>query len=82
MLSSDPTPPVTEVLSKPWLWYWGVEVNGKGQVTFITRARADGSGNRIPVRVPLITRLPVYLQLIWLDKLPPGYIPPSALWMP
>lgn len=22
MLSSDPTPPVHEVLSKPWLWYW------------------------------------------------------------
>lgn len=80
LISSNPTPTAQEVLSKPWLWFWGTSIWKTGENKYITRLGIDG--RYYPVRVPLITRLPVYLPLSWLDKLPAGFIPPGALWKP
>jgi hypothetical protein len=71
ILTSDPAPSAPEVLSKPWLYFYGTQVNPKGQVTFINRRGMDGSLH--PVRVPFVTRWPVYVPLSWLDRLPAGY---------
>lgn len=75
-----PLPTAEEVLSKPWLWYWGVAVNPEGQNSFITRS--DGSGGRVNVRIPMMTRFEAYVPKKWLDRLPPEFMPPSALWRP
>jgi len=80
LLTSEPVPPAEIILNKPWLWYYGTEVNPDGVVTYITRMAKDGT--RKPVRVPILSRLPLYLPLVWLHKLPLGFIPPSPLWRP
>jgi hypothetical protein len=79
ILTSQPVPPASEVLGKSWLWYYATEVNPRGVVTFINRTAKDGT--KKPVRVPLISRLPLYVPVAWLHRLPAGFVPPSALWM-
>jgi hypothetical protein len=73
LLTSLPVPTAEYVLSRPFLWFYAVAVNPEGQVTFMTMAGK-------PVRVPFITRLPVYAPLAWLHRLPPGQTP-GPLWM-
>ena len=45
---------------------WGTAVNEHGQVTYL---RLNG----YRVRIPLITRIPVYVPLQWLHRMPSGY---------
>ena len=78
--TNEPAPAVADVLARPWLWYWGTAVTRTGQVNLIQRTGMDGQLH--PVRVPVITRLAVYVPLKWLHKLPAGYVPPDARWMP
>ena len=80
LLTSQATPTAADILEKPWLWYWGTTVLPTGQVNYITRLGTDGKHH--PVRVPLLTRLPVRLSLSWLDRLPMGFIPPTPMWLP
>lgn len=68
------------VLERPWYWFYGTQVNPDGVVTFMTRTGTDGQ--RHPIRVPFVTRLPVSLPLAWLDRLPVGFIPSDPRWMP
>jgi hypothetical protein len=80
ILTSNPVPCASLVLACPWLWFWLVEVNAHGQVTFMTLSALDGT--RKPVRMPLLSRYTLYAKASWLHKLPMGFIPPSALWLP
>ncbi len=80
MLSTNAILPASEVLKHIEWWYWVVSINPQGEINLITRPAADGS--RIPVRAPLLTAKPVTLPLVELHRLPPGFIPPSAKWMP
>lgn len=73
ILTTNPAPPAEYVLSRPWLWFWLVETNPQGAITYMTLSARDGS--RKPVRMPLITRLPVYAPLNWLDEMPAGFDP-------
>jgi hypothetical protein len=79
LLTSQPVPSATDVLACPWLWYYGTEVNPKGVPTYITRTARDGM--KKPVRVPILSRLPLYAPVAWMHKLPLGWVPPNALWM-
>ena len=78
MLTSDTVPTADWVIARPWLWYWGTAVTRTGQVNRIMRTGLDGQLK--PVRIPFLTRLPVYVPLSWLDPLTPGFLPP-ATWM-
>ena len=78
ILTSEPAPAASDVLAKPWLWYWGTAVTRTGQVNRIMRLGMDGQLK--PVRIPLLTRLPVYVPLSWLDQLPPGFLT-EPTWM-
>jgi hypothetical protein len=80
MLVSDPVPAADYVLDRPWLWYWGTQIAPSGNVTYIQRTGMDGRLH--PVRIPLVTKLPVYLPIAWLDKLPLGFVPVDGRWMP
>lgn len=66
-------PPASWVFERPWYWSWGVNVNSEGVVTWIQRTGMDGRKHN--VRIPFITRLPVYLPLTWLDPMPGGFNP-------
>jgi hypothetical protein len=66
--AGGPIPAAAEVLRKPWLWFWLIEVNAQGVPTYMTYTGK-------PVRVPLITKKPVYVPLDWLDELPAGTVP-------
>ena len=73
ILSSGPIPDPEEVKRKPWLWYYGTQVAPTGKVTYMTLGVGDGV--RVRVRVPLITKMPVYIPLRWLHKLPADFTP-------
>lgn len=77
LLTSQPVPDADHVLSRPWLWYYAVMVAPNGNLSYMTLG--DGNGNRIPIKIPIITRLPVYVPLAWLHKLPADFLP-SPLW--
>jgi hypothetical protein len=70
LLIGNPVPKAEEVLSKPWLWFWGTSVTKDGSINLITRLGTDGRFH--PVRVPILTREPVRFPLTWLHKLPLG----------
>lgn len=71
-------PPTSEVLAKPWLWYWGTSINPKGGRNIIPRQGIDGKF--YGVKVPIITSFLAILPLSQLHKLPLGFIPPSPTW--
>lgn len=77
----DQAPPTaTEMLSQPWKWFWGTTVKPSGEIGFISRKGTDGLYH--PVRVPIVSREPLYIDLNWLHKLPPGYMPTDPTWKP
>lgn len=79
MLTSDPVPSVEWALENQ-MWYWGVSITRTGRNNYIMRTGTDGILH--PVRIPLLYKRPVSLPLEWLDKLPLGAKPDSALWKP
>jgi hypothetical protein len=80
LLKDNRVPSAREVLSKRWLWFYGTSINPEGQVNLIMKPGIDGT--YYPVRVPLITKNPVKLKLNTLHKLPIGFIPMDARWLP
>jgi hypothetical protein len=79
-LTSNPCPSASEILDKPWLWFWLVEINAEGQITYMTLS--DKYGKRRPVRMPFISRYTLYARPEWLHKLEPGFVPPDPFWKP
>lgn len=80
-LSAGAPAPSLEFMEKnKHLWFWGTQVNHDGQVTYLTRGQTNGVPNR--VRVPLVTSKPIGFPATHLHKLPLGFFPPNALWMP
>ncbi len=61
ILTNDPVPDPVYLIAHPeeCLWYWGTSVNPSGQINLITREGVDGQ--RYPVRIPILTALPIYL---------------------
>lgn len=80
LLTSGPVPTAEYVLARPWLWFWGTSITREGRINRIMRMGRDGYLK--PVRVPLMTRLPVRVPLSWVHKLEPGFVPPTHDWMP
>lgn len=81
MLVDNPAPAAQDVLNnKPWLWYYGVMTNGIGNISYMLAKAKDGT--KIPVRVPLLHKYPVYLPLGWLNELPLNFLPPNPMWRP
>ena len=82
LLTSQQVPSVDYILSRPWLWFYGTQVNPDGVVTYMTLGLGDGI--REPIKLPLLFAKPVYLPLSWLHKLPPGTDPeehdPRRMW--
>jgi hypothetical protein len=66
LLTGNPVPSAEYVLSRPWLWFWLTEINPAGVVTYMTLSAQDGT--RKPVRMPLVSRLPLWLPLPWLHR--------------
>lgn len=79
MLISGSVPFSGELLDDPRLWFWGTSVNVRGEINYITRLGVDGQYH--PVRVPILTKFPIWLPASELHKLPPGFLPPDAKWM-
>lgn len=79
MLTSEPVRKTQDIIDDPTLWYWGTSVNPSGEVNMITRVGVDGL--RYSVRIPVLTRLPIYLPTDELHELPAGFIP-DPRWMP
>jgi hypothetical protein len=77
---SQSIPSVEEVMSKPWLWYWGTSINPEGNIRIITREGMNGS--LYGVIIPNLTEKQVTLPLNELDKLPLGQELPSPTWLP
>jgi hypothetical protein len=73
MLTSEPVRNAQDVIDNQSLWYFGTSVNPSGEVNLITRVGFDGL--RYPVRIPNLTRLPIYLPADELHELPLGFIP-------
>lgn len=62
-------------------WYYATTVAPtSGNVTYTTFAGIDGNRQRLVI--PILTTIPVYIQLRELDRLPPGFFPPEATWKP
>lgn len=80
LLKDQPVPPTRDVLDKFWLWFWGTSINPRREINLIMKKGIDG--NYYPVRIPLITKNPVRLKLNTLHKLPLGYVPTDARWLP
>lgn len=80
MVVTRPAKPAGDVLRNPAWWFWATSINSQGEINFITREGIDG--NRYPVRVPLLTTYSVCLPLDQLHKLPLGFVPPDARWIP
>lgn len=75
LLVGDKSLTASQILERPWLWYTAVSVSPDGSTQFITRPGLDGMN--YPVRVPLLTSLPVWLpydELIPLTNHPVGGI--------
>lgn len=70
ILTSNPVPTVAEVMSRG-LYFYLTEINQDGVVTYMRLAGTDGQ--RYPVIVPFITRLPVCVPVAWFQKLPIGF---------
>jgi hypothetical protein len=83
MLVSDPIRSGAEVLEhKEWWCYW-TSINPEGEIHYITRPSGPNSdGPNVPVRLPFLTTVQVSLPAVELHRLPAGFIPPSAMWMP
>lgn len=80
LLTSQPVPSAEYVLQRPWLWYYGTQVAPGGNVSYMTLGA--GGGVRVPVKIPLVTRFPVYAPVAWFHRLPLGFVPPDSFWMP
>jgi hypothetical protein len=80
ILTSETLLSASYVLERPWLWFWLVEISPTGKITYMRLAGKDGQ--RHPVRVPLISRLPLYAPVKWFQKLPLGFILPDPMWIP
>jgi hypothetical protein len=76
---SDPVPTAEYVLSRIDLWFYLVELNPRGVVTFMTLSAKDGT--RKPVRMPIISNKQLYAPVNWFDRIPSGTEIPSPLWM-
>lgn len=77
---SDPAPTKEQLLAQRHLWFEGTAVTPSGRVNNMVKKGIDGQMKKI--RVPFITKEPVYVPLGWVHKLDPGFIPPSATWLP
>lgn len=72
-------------IAKAWVekhqdkWYWGTTVIKTGQVNYIVRLSLTNT--MIPVRIPILSRLPLYAPLSWFHKMPLGSSVPDAKWM-
>ncbi len=83
ILTSAGVPSAAEAMAHPEWWYYGTSVNISGEVNLITRPSGENSdGPNVPVRVPLVTAVPVSLPADELHILPPGFISPDPRWMP
>jgi hypothetical protein len=76
---SDPVPSAQYVLEHIELWFYLVELNSKGVVTFMTLSAKDGT--RKPVRMPLISNQQLYAPVAWFHRIAAGSDIPSPLWM-
>jgi hypothetical protein len=73
-LTSDPVPNAQYVIENcPWLWSWGTTVLPSGKVNFVVRQ--DKLGNMIPVRIPILSKLQLYVPIEYLDELPLDFSP-------
>ena len=77
----DPVPTAAEVL-KQHMSYIATSVHRDGRVQIMTRA--NGSSGRSPVRMFMVRKTvePLWLPENELHRLPQGFEPPSAIWMP
>jgi hypothetical protein len=73
-------PTTEDVLSKPWLWYWGTSINPRGEINIITRTGIDEK--QYGVVIPNITSTQATLPLDQLHKLPLEIGLPSPTWTP
>lgn len=80
MLTSEPVRSVQDIAENQTLWYWGTSVNPSGEVNLITRMGVDGL--RYAVKIPNLTRLPIYIMADELHELPAGMDIPDPRWMP
>ena len=80
MVITQPVKPWGNVLDNPAWWYWATSINPRGEINLITREGMDG--NRYPVRIPVLTHYSVWLPLDELHKLPLGFVPHDARWIP
>lgn len=71
-LTSGPVPSAEYILARPWLWFYLTQINERGQVTYMTLSALDGT--RKKVRMPLLSRLPLYMPTAWLHQLEPGQV--------
>ena len=79
-LTSDPIPdPATVIRDYPWKWFYGTAVTESGKVNYIVREGLDGL--LYPVRVPILTRLPIKIREEYLHKLPRETGIPDSRWM-
>lgn len=76
---SEPVPTAEFVLENIDLWFYLVELNPRGVVTYMTLSAKDGT--RKPVRMPLISNRQLYAPVKWFDRIPAGTKIPSPLWM-
>ena len=66
-------PEVNYILERPWLWFYLIQINESGICTYMTLSAKDGT--RKPVRMPLLSRLPISAKLKWLEKMPKEFDP-------
>jgi hypothetical protein len=79
MLTTNPIMSAAEVIGHQEWWYWATSVDPQGVPHLITRPSGpDSDGPDVPVRIPIITALPVSLPWADLHWLPPEFVPPSS----
>ena len=66
--------------NNPTKWYYATTIAQSGNITYTTFAGIDG--NRQKLRIPILTKEPVYIPIRELDILPLGFFPPNSLWRP
>ena len=71
-LISEPVPSAEYILARPWLWFYLMQINDRGQVTYMTLSALDGT--RKKVRMPLLSRFPLYAPAAWFHQLEPGQV--------
>lgn len=78
LLVSGPVPTKEVALAdQVHFWSWGVSINPRGEINYITRLGVDGNYKK--VRILWLTKLPVWLPADELDALAPGEIP-EPIW--